>query len=84
MIQTKTNPQRRVASGEVEACCHRIDFYYDIGDQELSEEDLADLESEAEDRAKTMIVDGYISGELCYLLRDDDTELHGWWSIKKD
>lgn len=86
VITEHTKTERQVAKGEIEACCHRINFYYDIGDSELSDDDLQALEDEAEDRAKSMILEGCISGDLCCMVIHPDSdpeeiELHGSWSI---
>ena len=86
VITEHTKTERQVAKGEIEACCHRINFYYDIGDSELSDDDLQALEDEAGDPAKSMILDRYISGDFCCLVSHPDSdpeeiELHGSWSI---
>lgn len=78
--------KRRVFEGEVEECCHRISFWYEIGRVKLTEELKAALTSEAEERSKTCIIDGCWSGELSYChvgLRGKEREFTGWWSIEK-
>jgi hypothetical protein len=46
---------------------------------ELTDDLRERLESEAEERAKDMIKEGYSSGELNY--EDDKIQLRGWWEI---
>jgi hypothetical protein len=92
----KKAAKRQTFEGEVEVCCHRVKFRYFIegvakNAEELSDEAKADLEREAEERAKHCIVEGYHSGELCCLLYGGDIrkeereqEIFGWWEITKD
>ena len=82
-VTTKhTKTECRVASGDVESCCHTVHFFYNVGDSDqFTEEDLEALEEEAERRATEMISQGYWSGNLCCMLMDPERELHGSWSI---
>lgn len=80
--------RRRFASGEVEVCCHRVKFQYEIGHCRLTPEDLTALEALAEERAREMINADYISGDLYANVptpvRQMDREFFGWWSIVND
>ena len=76
-------------SNEIETCAHHVKFSYWGFRHELTGE-LADaLTEEAEDRAKTCIIEGYIQGELncCYRTQrdgSDEEEIRGWWEIIRD
>jgi hypothetical protein len=94
-MSTKTKQgTRKWHHGEVEVCCHRVKFRYDIAyilkhGEELSDEAKSDLEQEAENRSKHCITEGYHSGDLCCLLQGDDLvggeqEVFGWWEIARD
>ena len=39
------------------------------------------LRDEAEERAKTCIIEGYVEGELNY--EDEDSSYRGWWQIER-
>ena len=87
-IRTYTTPmgnRKRVAEGEVDSCLHRIDFHFDIGGCRITDEDLEIFEREAEDRSKSMIPEGWHSGELCCLTHSPvarkEREFYGWWSV---
>lgn len=76
--------------GEVNSCCHRVAFRYDLHEQ-VTEAEETMLREEAERRATEMIPQGYHSGELNCLLPDHDTgeddsdpEFRGWWEIKNN
>lgn len=89
--------KRNLFEGEVETCCHRVAFWYDLEKLVLADEDdnagphektLSELlTDEAEDRAKTCIIDGCHSGELnCYYVdaKEKEHEIRGWWEINRD
>ncbi len=85
-ITTKhTKTRQRIAEGEINCCCHYVEFYYKVGNARITEDDLQRLEEEAEQRATTMIAEGYYQGDLCCLtftpVRQQERELFGWWSI---
>jgi hypothetical protein len=69
--------------GSVHVCAHHVKYSY-WGEHafELTDEIKARLETEAEDRAKAMITEGYVSGELNCLIGDDE-EVRGWWEIDR-
>lgn len=81
-----TKTQRRFAETVIEACCHRVKVWYEIGWSRMTGENLIRLEEEAEQRATQMIAQGYHSGELCCLLltpvRRQEREFFGSWSIE--
>lgn len=64
---------------------HSIVFWYNC-DYEIkfTDEIKANLDSEVEERVKTMINDGYSSGELCYYDGDLEIEFRGWWKINNN
>lgn len=42
------------------------------------------LDEASEEHIKQCIAEGYNQGELCVMQEDGESELRGWWSIKKD
>lgn len=81
VIRTKRIPYRRVYEGTVDVCCHQVSFWYDVTGERITES-LEALEREAEDRAQACIIEGFHSGELCYL-HNGATEITGWWKIER-
>lgn len=82
-METKT--KRNTVEGELWICCHRVKWWYDLGDRKLNEILRSCMEEEAEERAQKMIVEGCHSGELnCVINFDNDTsaEFRGWWRIE--
>ena len=78
-------------SGEIEVCCHTVEWYYDIIGFKMTPEVEQELEKllaeEAEYRAKDVINDNCSAGELVCSYVDDkgkDHEFFGWFEIKKD
>ena len=76
MEATKTDPI--VFEGTVNVCAHRVSYWYQ-GDKPLSPQIIERLESEAEERAKSQIIEGYVQGELHY--ETDEVSYTGWWRI---
>lgn len=75
---------RNLCEGEFDCCAHRISFWFDIGERELTDEMTSRLEDSAFERAKESICEGFVSGELCELYtfeNDEQEELRGWWDI---
>ena len=70
---------RNIFKGDVDVCCHLVEFWYDLGDIEITDELEESLTNEAESRAKHCITDGCRSGELNYA--DADDEIRGWFSV---
>lgn len=70
-------------SDEVDVCCHRVSFYFEMGRRVWNDDLLDALKEEAENRAKAMISEGYQSGELCMIWRGSK-EFFGHWSIIRD
>jgi hypothetical protein len=81
--RTKRGGYHRSYDGDVETCCHRVHFSYDITDIPMKHSVPYQLEEEAEDRAKACITKGIWCGELNCLV-DDDTEVFGTWAIVRD
>jgi len=60
-------------------CANRVTFWFS-GNDEITEELKLRLNEEALSRAKQMINENYVSGELHY--EDDEVSFHGWWEIQ--
>lgn len=76
---------QRTYDSVVEAMGHRISYYYRLDDAELTDELKGQLDEEAERRAREMVAQDYIGGELnCTFIWNDgeEQEFSGWWSIK--
>lgn len=92
VVRNKKVKYQRLFEGEVEVCCHRVEYWYDITGVRLNDDDSERLEEEAEERAKSCIIEGYYSGDLCAVvgivpgasLGEREQEVFGWWSIKND
>lgn len=69
-------------SGTVVVCMHTIAYRYWGFKHEKTEDLKSRLASEAEERAKHLINEGYHSGELNCLYEEE--EIRGWWEIKTD
>lgn len=76
-----TKTKRNIFEGVVETCAHRVSFWFDLEEIELTPELEEWLTEHAEERAKQCIIEGYVSGELNYYHSDTDSELRGWWDI---
>ncbi len=66
-----------------EVCCHCVTFrYWDIASNLTVELEEA-LAEEAEERATSLIPQGYHSGELDFVCPEDgeQEEIFGWWEI---
>ena len=67
MTQSYTCPKQRVHEGICYVCAHRVSFFYRLPKNTRTSVTLiARLNEEAEERAKTCIIEGYIQGELNY------------------
>jgi len=87
MKATTKRDQTKRFEGDVDVCCHRVYFWYDIGYRKLTEDLKRCLTKEAEERAKTCIIDGCCSGELNCLYtftHAKDCEIRGWWQIERE
>jgi hypothetical protein len=74
-------PKRRIFEGTVRVCAHNVYFYYDLPPRtRISDIDKTHLTEEAEERAKSQIIENYVQGELNY--EDDRIGSRGWWNIK--
>ncbi len=85
MSATKTAGQSFETT--VEVCCHRVALRYWDFTHELTDELRETLTEEGESRAKTCIIDGCHSGQLCCYHVDDngsEEEIYGWWEIERD
>lgn len=83
MITYDLKRERGKISGTIEICCHRVEWFYNIGTMPITGELIEDLVEEAEDRSKTCIAEGYCSGELCcsYVSTRKEHEFFGGWKI---
>jgi hypothetical protein len=76
--RSKKSPKPFVYEGSVDVCAHHVTYYFDcpreVGDLAKS------LDEEAESRARAMIQEGYISGELNY--ESEEVNCRGWWQIE--
>ena len=62
----------------VEVCAHRVNLCWRNITGEVTDDQL---EQEGEERAKMMINEGYICGELNHYT--GDTSANGWWEIQR-
>lgn len=81
-VRTKLGSRRYVISGRLEACCHVIEWWYDVGRGKKPDDFEERLEQEAESRARCCIAQDCCSGELNYC--DGEKEWRGWWKIVTD
>ena len=75
--------KKNIIEGEFVACAHRVTWWYDCEDHEVTDELRERLENEAEERARHCIAEDYVSGELCCLVGGEH-ELRGWWDIVRN
>jgi len=66
--------------GVASICAHRITWNYEVEDLQVTPAMQKALENEAEERAKTMIIEGFTSGELNCVWNEH--EIRGWWQIE--
>lgn len=79
--KVKRSRRGRQLEGVLEICAHRVIWrYWDFGSLRLTQEVIESLESQAEERAKECIIEGYYAGQLCG--HWDDHEVFGWWEIE--
>lgn len=73
-------------SGVSEILFHEIAWYFDVPQDEKSEELERHLTEEAERRAKANIISGFVCGELCFsgLVNDVEVEYFGWWDFSDE
>jgi hypothetical protein len=73
-------------SGTANMCCHVVEWWYDIDDAPQTPELLGRLAEEAEARAKSQIIEGVRSGDLCCCIPSEDRrtedEFFGSWAIR--
>jgi arginine utilization protein RocB len=83
-INTKSVlPEEYSVDGTVNVCCHNVSWWFK-SPSEISDSLKKEMETEAEERAKSQLIEGYQEGELCFLDTSTETEYRGWWSIQKD
>ncbi len=73
-----TNTLPDSLEGSVTVCCHSVTFYYNLP-RPITNLEKIYLSAEAEDRAKSQIIEGYNQGELNY--ESEDLSCTGWWRI---
>lgn len=66
--------------GKVSVCAHNVIYSYEVEGIEITLGLQGALQREAEERAKTMINEGYVSGELNCIWQGEH-EVRGWWQI---
>lgn len=72
----------RVYEGTVHVCAHRVPFYYRLPPRiHIRAETLDRMKEEAEERAKSQIIEGYVQGELNF--ETEELQATGWWRIEK-
>jgi hypothetical protein len=64
----------------VHVCAHNIYFYFNLP-RDITEEEKSFLKTEAEDRAQSQIIEGYVEGELNY--ESETLSCRGWWRIER-
>lgn len=69
----------RKSEGVERICAHNIEWWLDTGDGEPVDE----LDECSIEHIKKMLGDNFVEGELCVLLPDGDTEVYGWWNIRR-
>jgi hypothetical protein len=78
---TTKKPRVYLYEGTVNPCAHQVNFWF-RGAHRINDDLKQRLKEEAEQRAKSQIIEGYISGELCYTTSDKhEHEYRGWWEI---
>jgi len=81
-MATATKTKQRVHEGTVHVCAHTVSFFYRLPSRvRISGETKTCMTQEAEDRAKSQIIEGYVQGELFYV--DDRIDAGGWWKIER-
>jgi hypothetical protein len=78
MTTKPTHIEQIFHEGTVHVCAHRVSFFYRIPCL-LYNDTKQCLTEEAESRAKSQIIKGYVQGELNY--ETDDFQATGWWRI---
>jgi hypothetical protein len=86
-IRIKRTKRGRIIEGELETCCHRVSWWFDVPTRKrLTDANLDEIKERlyesAEERAKECIIDGCHSGEICCYITDDD--YRGWFGIIRD
>jgi hypothetical protein len=81
--RSKHGQNPRIFEGTVHVCAHTVPFYYRLPTRiHFPQETLDRLKEEAEDRAKSQIIEGYVEGELNY--ETEKFQAGGWWRIEKN
>ena len=75
-------PRTYVYKGIVEVCAHRVSFWF-RGLHRINAELKQWLTQEAEERAKSQIIEGCVQGELCFMSTPAEHEYNGWWNIER-
>ena len=80
--RSKHGQNPRIFEGTVQVCAHRVPFYYRLPARVRVSQEIKDsMTFEAEDRAKHLIFEGYVEGELNY--ETEKFQATGWWRIEK-
>jgi len=75
-------PHNATFEGTLTTCAHQVSFWFRGDCIGFCDELKARLTEAAEERAKSQIIEGYVSGELCYTDSPVEREYNGWWEIK--
>jgi hypothetical protein len=81
-VQSVTPINHFFFEGRVRVCAHEVSFIYRGIPRPLNFEEQNDLRREAEERAKSQIIEDYIQGELNY--ESETLSCQGWWQIEKE
>ena len=74
-------PHNSTFEDTITVCAHQVSFWFRGDCIGFSDDLRARLTEAAEERAKSQIIEGYASGELCYTDSPIKREYNGWWEI---
>jgi len=73
-------PKGRFHEGSTQVCAHTVSFWYRLpARKRIDKDELFRMTEHAEERAKEMIIQGFVQGELNY--ETDRFQATGWWRI---
>ena len=72
--------KQRIHEGTAHVCAHRVSYFYRLPKFKRVTPVLKErMDQEAEERAKSQIIEGYVQGELNY--ETENFQAQGWWSL---
>jgi hypothetical protein len=81
--RSKHGQNPRIHEGTVHVCANQVPFYYRLPAKvHFPQETLDNMTEHAEERAKEMITQGYVEGELNY--ETEKFQATGWWRIDNE